>query len=97
MAWTAWENICLPKSEDRMGFKDLKGFNLALLAKQGWWIIQTPDSLLHRVFKAKYFARCTFMEAKLGKKSLLTCGEVSCQLGRPLRWVQSGSLGMGEK
>lgn len=68
MAWTAWENICLPKSEDRMGFKDLKGFNLALLAKQGWWIIQTPDSLLHRVFKAKYFARRTFMEAKLGKK-----------------------------
>lgn len=97
MAWIAWENICLPKSEDRMGFKDLKGFNLALLAKQGWWIIQTPDSLLHRVFKAKYFARCTFMEAKLGKKSLLMCGEVSWQLGRPLRWVQSGSLGMGEK
>lgn len=97
MAWIAWENICLPKSEERMGFKDLKAFNLALLAKQGWWIIQTPDSLLHRVFKAKYFARFTFMEAQLGKKSLLTCGEVSWQLGRPLRWVQSGLLGMGEK
>ena len=68
MAWISWKKMCTPKSEGGMGFKDLKAFNLALLAKQGWRLNQYPDSLTHRVFKAKYFAKCTFMEAQVGKK-----------------------------
>ena len=50
-----------------MGFKDLRDFNLALLAKQGWRILKNPNSLLHSVFKAKYFAKVSFMDAQLGR------------------------------
>ena len=68
MVWISWEKMCMPKSEGGMGFKDLKAFNLALLAKQGWRLNQHLDSFTHRVFKAKYFAECTFIESQVGKK-----------------------------
>ena len=66
MAWISWEKLCIPKMEGDMGFRDLKTFNLALLAKQGWRIQQNPNSLVHKVFKAKYFAGCSFREVQLG-------------------------------
>ena len=70
MVWISWEKLCIPKSEGGMGFKDLKAFNLALLAKQGWRIQQNPSSITHKILKAKYFARSTFMEANLGRRPL---------------------------
>ena len=35
MSWMCGENLCVPKNQGGMGFKLLKEFNLALLAKQG--------------------------------------------------------------
>ena len=51
-----------------MGFRDLRVFNLALLAKQGWRILENPRSLVHRVYKAKYFVKDPVLQAKLGKR-----------------------------
>jgi hypothetical protein len=38
-----------------MGFKDLKLFNQALLARQAWRLIDFTDSLCAKVLKAKYY------------------------------------------
>ena len=58
--------MCEPKACGGMGFKNLKCFNLALLAKQGWRLQLAQDSLVFRVLKAKYFPICDFIHASLG-------------------------------
>lgn len=66
IAWLSWENMCRPMAEEGMGFQDLKAFNIVLLAKQGWRLQTCPNSLFYHVFKAKYFPKVDFIEAKLG-------------------------------
>ncbi|XP_023917793.1 uncharacterized protein LOC112029335 [Quercus suber] len=96
MVWISWEKLCVPKSEGGIGFKDLKAFNLSLLAKQGWRLQQNPNSITYKLLKAKYFKGSNFMEAKLGRRpsymwrSLLAAREV---LERGSRWL----IGDGKK
>lgn len=46
------------------GFKDLRAFSEALLAKQGWRILNRPHTLVARSLKAKYFPNTSFLKAK---------------------------------
>ncbi|KAL8128040.1 hypothetical protein AgCh_014833 [Apium graveolens] len=46
-----------------------KDFNIALLGKQGWRFISRPESLVAKVFKAKYFLKVSFLEAERGNNS----------------------------
>ena len=52
-----------------MGFKDLCKCNEAMLAKQVWRLIHNIDSIFYKVFKAKYFHRCSLFEAKVSSGS----------------------------
>jgi hypothetical protein len=49
-----------------MGFKDLTVFNLSMLGKQGWKLQTDNDSLVSRIFKARYFPHGTYLTASLG-------------------------------
>ena len=51
-----------------MGFKLLKEFNLALLARQGWKLQTETNSLAYKVLKAKCFPDCEFVEATVGRR-----------------------------
>ena len=72
MAWLSWDKLCSPKAEGGLGFKKLKEFNLALLAKQGWQLQHRHDTLVYRVLKAKYFSHCEFSQASLGNNPSYT-------------------------
>ena len=64
----SWEKMCSPKEKGGLGFRDLKAFNLALLAKQGWRLQNNHGSLVHRVFQARYFLCTDFLHAELDSK-----------------------------
>jgi hypothetical protein len=53
--WVAWDNLTRPKSQGGMGFRDMKKFNQALLARQAWTLIQHLDSLCAKLLKARYY------------------------------------------
>ena len=61
--WKSWSFLTSPKKEGGMGFRDLRSFNLTMLAKQGWSLLQDTSSLLYGCFKAKYFPQCDFLKA----------------------------------
>ena len=47
-----------------MGFRDLRAFNLAMLAKQGWRLLHDNNSLVFQCLKARYFPRTSLFVAK---------------------------------
>ncbi|XP_048633704.1 uncharacterized mitochondrial protein AtMg00310-like [Brassica napus] len=53
--WAKWEKVHLPKEECGIGFRLIYEFNLELLAKQLWRLVQYPDSLVARVLRGRYY------------------------------------------
>lgn len=66
--WLGKDKIMKPKSQGGLGFRDLHSFNIAMLARQGWRLIQNPDSLCSRLLKAKYFPNCNVLDAQSRKQ-----------------------------
>ncbi|KAF5464491.1 hypothetical protein F2P56_014564 [Juglans regia] len=64
--WVNWKQLSHSKEMGGLGFRDLRSFNLALLSKHGWRILQNPNSLVGRILKQKYFSKVGLLEAKVG-------------------------------
>ncbi|GKC07706.1 RNA-directed DNA polymerase, eukaryota, reverse transcriptase zinc-binding domain protein [Tanacetum coccineum] len=69
MAWIKWENILAPLDQGGLGVGSLKAFNLALLQKWRWRLVNKPDLLWVRIIKAIHG-----MEAGLDEKGCYTKG-----------------------
>lgn len=64
--WMSWDKFCVPTDQGDMGFRNLIGFKLVMLGKQGRKLVSDPDALVFRTFKAKYYSMGGFISANLG-------------------------------
>lgn len=64
--WSTWQKLRCPKKWGGMNFRKLREFNLVMLGKQLWRFLQYLDSLVCKVYKAKYFPHQSIFDAKLG-------------------------------
>lgn len=66
--WVSWSQLGKVKIVGGLGFQDLEIFNLVMLSKQGWRLIQRLDSLASKVLKLKYFPTTTLFQEKVGSR-----------------------------
>ena len=50
-----WKRLCKPKFEGNIGFRNIKKFNEALLAKQYWRLLNNSSTLAYKVFQHRFF------------------------------------------
>lgn len=64
--WHSWSNLGMPKCDGGLGFRDLKIFNDALLAKQAWRLMRDSNTIVSQVFKVRYYKNSNFLESFKG-------------------------------
>ena len=60
-----WERMTKHKNAGGMGFRHFQDFNIAMLGKQLWRLANNPNSLVSRLYKAKYYDSSDIFRAKL--------------------------------
>jgi hypothetical protein len=70
--WISWERMCVGKRDGGMGFRHHDDFNQALLAKQAWRLVTSPESLCAKVLRARYYKQGSIMDAKCPKRGSYT-------------------------
>ncbi|XP_050225957.1 uncharacterized protein LOC126675366 [Mercurialis annua] len=71
-SWSSLNNLCTPKGLGGMGFKNLHEFNVAMLGRQSWRLLQNKESLCFKVLSTKYFPSGNFFDATLGNNPSFT-------------------------
>lgn len=79
--WMSWERLCEPNEMGGLGFRQLREFNIAMLGKQAWRLINNANPLVTEIMKARYYPRTDFLNA--WERIPLICGAASWLLRRP--------------
>ena len=56
LAWLSWDKMCMPKDSAGLSFRDLRSFNSALLAKQGWQLLTNSTSFFWLSLQSQVFS-----------------------------------------
>jgi hypothetical protein len=62
----SWETLSSRKDRGGLGYRDLRLFNLAMLVRQAWRLLQNPTSLCARLLKARYWPHGDLLKAVEG-------------------------------
>lgn len=77
MHWFTWDELGKPKCGGRLGFRRLEQFNQVLLAKQVRRLIEQPNSLVARIFKAHYHRHTSLVDVGIGSGRHISGGHSS--------------------
>ena len=61
--WLSWEIMIKPKKEGGFGFRESM-FNMAMMCKQAWRLLQNPNSLCAKLLQAKYYNGRSCLDAQ---------------------------------
>ena len=86
----------MSKAKGGIRFRDLHLFNKALLARQGWRLMQNPQSMVARLLKAKYFPHKDFLDASIPTNALYVWRSI-CAATMVLKTGLWWRIGMGSR
>ncbi|KAK5839662.1 hypothetical protein PVK06_008487 [Gossypium arboreum] len=59
-----WRSLCQPKGMGGIGLRNMRLFNISLLGRQVWRLINNKDTLCFKVLSSKYFLNGNIFNAK---------------------------------
>lgn len=63
--WRSWKRLCALKEGGGLGMKELYKFNIAMLAKQGWRLVNNVNLLVSSLMKGRYYPKEDFLNAAM--------------------------------
>ncbi|XP_074347588.1 uncharacterized protein LOC141686452 [Apium graveolens] len=66
VVWMNWDRLSKHKRAGGMGFRNFRDFNIAMLGKQLWRLATNTQSLVSRLYKARYYDKSDVLHAGLG-------------------------------
>lgn len=61
-----WERLSISRMGGGLGVRSLKNFNMPMLEKQGWRLLNNSNPLVYVIMKAKYYPKSDFLNVELG-------------------------------